>query len=1059
MLEKILRLVLDHRWPVIVLTLLLALLGIYNYQRLPIDAVPDITNVQVQINTEAPGYSPLEAEQRITFPVETVMSGLPELDYTRSLSRYGLSQVTVVFKEGTDIYFARQLVAERLLSIQSQLPAGIEPIMGPIATGLGEIFMYTVSAEPDALKPDGGSYTPTDLRTIQDWIIKPQLIQVEGVTEVNAIGGYKKEYHVTPYPEKLLAYDLTLEDIVQTLQRNNINVGAGYIERYGEQWLIRSPGQIETLDDIRNITVARRDGIPVSVGDIADVLIGKELRNGAALYNGKEAVLGTAFMLAGENSRIVAKAAADKLETINRSLPDGVTATTVYDRTALVDKTIATVQKNLLEGALLVIVVLFLLLGNLRAALITALVIPLSMLLTVTGMLSNGVSGNLMSLGALDFGLIVDGAVIIVENCLRRLSQAQKEGVGELELKKRLQVVFDATREVIKPATFGVFIIMVVYLPIFSLTGIEGKMFHPMAFTVVFALACALLLAITFVPAAVALFVRRPVAEKESSAIQWLQRYYEPILNWALVRPKLVLSSATVFIVLCILLATRLGAEFIPTLDEHDIALHALRIPGTGLQQAVSMQHQLEEALRQVPEVKSVFSKLGTAEVATDPMPPNVADTFVILKSRDEWPDPAKPKKALLNEIEELIGKVPGNNYEITQPIQMRFNELISGVRADVAIKVFGDDLTSLREIGEAIAAVLKSVPGAADVNVEQVTGLPVMTVRPDRVAIARYGLNIAEVQHTIEIAMGGEVTGQVFEGDRRFDLLVRLPESLRSEPDNLKYLPVPLPETRSHSESILGAGFDPLRDTLGHGRSYVPLNELASIEIEQGPNQIARENSKRRVVVTANVRERDLGSFIQEAQQRVIDQVELPAGSWLGYGGTFEQLLSASKRLQLIVPLALLLILGLLYMAFDSFRDSLIVFSGVPLALTGGVLLLWLRDIPFSISAGVGFIALSGIAVLNGIVMISFIKSLREKGQALTLAIMEGALTRLRPVMMTALVASLGFVPMAFNVGIGAEVQRPLATVVIGGIISSTLLTLLVLPVLYHLAYQQKTR
>jgi cobalt-zinc-cadmium resistance protein CzcA len=1052
MLDRLLRQVLDYRWPIMLLTASLALLGIYSYQHLPIDAVPDITNVQVQINTEAPGYTPLEAEQRITFPVETAMYGLPRLEYTRSLSRYGLSQVTVVFEEGTDIYFARQLIAERLQSLP--MPEGLQPTLGPIATGLGEIFMYIVAAAPDARKPDGTPYTPTDLRTVQDWIIKPQLVQAEGVTEVNAIGGYRKEYHVTPYPAKLLAYDLTLEDIVTALERNNLNVGAGYIEHNGEQWLIRAPGQIESLDDIRNITVTRRDGIPIGIGEVAEVLQGKELRTGAALLDGEEAVLGTAFMLMGENSRVVSRAAADKLVEINRSLPKGVTARAVYDRTDLVDKTIATVQKNLFEGALLVIAILFVLLGNMRAALITALVIPLSMLFTITGMVANKVSGNLMSLGALDFGLIVDGAVIIVENSLRRLALAQRNGLPDL--RARLDIVYDATREVIKPAMFGVFIIMAVYIPIFALTGIEGKMFHPMAFTVVFALACALLLAVSFVPAAVAVFVRGPVAEQDNRVMQWAHRHYAPALERALARPKPVLGIATGFVLVSLLLATRLGSEFIPTLDEHDIALHALRIPGTGLQQAVEMQHQLEAQLRQIAEVKTVFSKIGTAEVATDPMPPNVADTFVILKPRDEWPDPDKPKRQLLEELQAVARQVPGNNYEFTQPIQMRFNELISGVRADVAVKVFGDDLDTLYATGEAIKAVLQSVPGAADVGMEQVTGLPVMTVKPDRTAIARYGLDVAEVQHTVRIATGGQVAGQVFEGDRSFDLVVRLPELLRSNPDALMHLPVPLPETRSHVEPMLAAGFDPLRDTLGHGRSYVPLGELASVEVAPGPNQITRENGKRRVVVTANVRDRDLGSFIEEAQQRIIDEVSVPAGYWLDYGGTFEQLISASRRLQLVVPLALLLIFGLLYMTFNSIRDAAIVFTGVPLALTGGVLALWLRGIPLSISAAVGFIALSGVAVLNGVVMISFIRKLRAEGKAVAIAVTEGALTRLRPVLMTALVASLGFVPMAFNVGIGAEVQRPLATVVIGGILSSTVLTLFVLPVLYSLVYRR---
>jgi len=1037
MIERIVRFSIQQRWLVLAAAVVLAAVGIHSYQRLPIDAVPDITNVQVQINTSAPGYSPLESEQRITFPVETAMAGLPNLDYTRSISRYGLSQVTVVFDDRTNIYFARQLVAERLQSVASTLPDGIEPTLGPIATGLGEIFMYTVDAEEGARRPDGMPYSTTDLRTVQDWIVKPQLLLVDGVTEVNSIGGYVKEYHVTPHPAKLLAYQLSLGNVVTALQRNTLNVGAGYIERNGEQWLVRSPGQVESLDDIRRIPLARRSGLPVTVADVADVGVGKELRSGAATQDGHEVVLGTAMMLTGENSRGVARRVAAKLEEIKPSLPAGVTVTTVYDRTTLVDKTIETVRKNLLEGALLVIVVLFLLLGNLRAALITALVIPLSMLFAVTGMVSNRVTGNLMSLGAIDFGLIVDGAVIIVENCLRRLGIAQREHGRLLDLRERLQAVFEATMEVFKPSMFGMLIIMIVYLPIFTLDGVEGKMFQPMAFTVVLALLGALVLALTFVPAAVAIFVRGPVKDRDNPVMRGARRGYAPVLRLALAHPVTVLSVAFVLVASSLVMAARMGTEFLPNLDEGDIALHAMRIPGTGLEQVIDMQQQLEAELHRLPEVERIFGRIGTAEIANDPMPPNVADTYLILKPRQEWPDPQKPKAELVAELERLAGSVPGNNYEFTQPIQMRFNELISGVRADVAIKIYGDDLDLLRDAGAATEAILASVAGAADVRMEQVSGLPMLTVRPDRASLARFGLDMADVQDAVRIGVGGEVAGTVYEGDRRFDLVVRLPEGLRRSPETLRNLPIALPEDTGRGESDL---------------PYVPLGELATVEAVPGPNQVTRENGKRSVVVTANVRGRDLGSFIDEARQRIMQELELPVGYSVDYSGSFEQLQAASQRLRLVVPLAFLLIFGLLFMAFGSARDALLVFSGVPLALTGGILSLWLREIPLSISAAVGFIALSGVAVLNGVVMVSFIRNLRAQGIDAYNAIVEGALTRLRPVLMTALVAGLGFVPMAFNVGTGAEVQRPLATVVIGGIISSTMLTLVVLPVLYRL-------
>lgn len=1037
MLERIVYISIAQRWTVMFAVIGLCALGAYNFQRLPIDAVPDITNVQVQINTEAPGFSPLEAEQRVTFAVETAIAGLPRLEHTRSISRYGLSQVTAVFEDGTDLYFARQLINERIQQVKDQLPKGLEPELGPIATGLGEIYMYTVEPKPGAKNAEGAEWTSTELRTLQDWVVRPQLRNIPGVTEVNTIGGFVKQFHVTPYPQKLLAFGLTIRDVMEALSSNNSNAGAGYIERSGEQYLIRVPGQVATMDEVRRIIVANRHGLPIRIGDVADVHLGEELRTGAATENGREVVLGTVFMLVGENSRTVSQRVKERLVEVNKSLPEGVVAKTMYDRTTLVDRTIETVQKNLLEGALLVVVILFVLLGNIRAALITAAVIPITMLITITGMVQGRVSGNLMSLGALDFGLIVDGAVIIIENCLRRFGMAQHALGRLLSAEERHKLAAEATAEVIRPSIFAVFIITVVYVPIFALTGTEGKMFHPMAFTVVIALLSALILSLTFVPAAVAIFVTGKVDEKENLIMRGARRVYEPLLRFALANRFVMVGSAVLLVLFGGLLASRMGSEFIPSLDEGDIALHALRIPGTSLSQAVGMQTALESRLKQFPEVDRVFAKLGTAEVATDPMPPSVADTFVMIKDRAEWPDPLKPKTQLVAEMEAAVREIPGNNYEFVQPIQMRFNELISGVRSDVAVKVYGDDMDQLAEIGEKIEAVVSSVSGAADAKVEQVSGLPVLSILPDRAALDRFGLNIADVQDVIEVALGGRSVGQVFEGDRRFDLVVRLPETVRTDLDALKRLPIPLPLRT-------GAG-----DTATRAPIYVPLQEVATFEVAIGPNQIQRENGKRRIVVTANVRSRDLGSFIADLRKAIDERVTLPPGHWLEYGGTFKQLTSATQRLQIVVPLALLLIFGLLFTAFNSVRAALIVFSGVPLALTGGIAALWLRDIPLSISAGVGFIALSGVAVLNGVVMVSFIRNLMASGHELEPAITEGALTRLRPVLMTALVASLGFVPMAFNVGAGSEVQRPLATVVIGGIISSTILTLLVLPAL----------
>ncbi|HXI11130.1 MAG TPA: CusA/CzcA family heavy metal efflux RND transporter [Thermoanaerobaculia bacterium] len=1041
MLERILRFSIRQRWLILALTLAVAALGVYNYQKLPIDAVPDITNVQVQINTEASGFTPYEVEQRITFPIETAMAGLPSLDFTRSISRYGLSQVTVVFHDGTDIYFARNLINERVQGVKDQLPAGITPTMGPIATGLGEIFLWTVEARPNAVQADGKPYTATDLRTIQDWIVRPQLRNIPGVADVNSIGGYVKQFHVTPDPNKLMAYGLTFRSILEALGNNNANAGAGYIEHGGEQYLIRAPGQVKTLEEIEQIIVGSNSGAPVYIRDVAAVAIGKELRTGAATRNGQEAVLGTVFMLMGENSRTVSQRVAARMKEVNSTLPPGVEAKTVYDRTTLVDAAINTVKKNLIEGAILVIVILFLFLGNIRAAIVTAMVIPLSMLFTITGMVTNKVSGNLLSLGALDFGLIVDGAVIIVENCVRRMAERQHQLGRLLTRSERFELVFSASKEVRKATMFGELIIMIVYLPILTLTGVEGKMFRPMAFTVIAALLGAMILSVTFVPAMVAMLLRGKVSEKENPIVRWVRLRYEPSLDWVMKRRKRVAGMAVALVAASLVLAATMGSEFLPSLDEGDLLVHALRIPGTSLTQAVELQHTLEKRLGKFPEVKEVFAKIGTAEIATDPMPPSVADVYVMMKPPSEWPS-KKSKPEVVAGIEKELRNLPGNNYEFIQPIQMRFNELIAGVRSDVAVKVFGDDMEVLESTGKAIEKILEKVDGASDVKLEQVTGLPVLSIQMDRPALARYGLNVTDVQEIVQIAVGGEEAGQIFEGDRRFDLIVRLPEDVRTDIEKLKLIPIPLP---------VRAGAP------AGGMNYIPLGSVAKFDVAPGPNQVSREDGKRHIIVTANVRGRDIGSFVSEAEDAIRTGVTIPAGYWTTWGGQFEQMMSATRRLQVVVPVALLLILALLFISFGNLKDSLLVFTGVPLALTGGILALWLRGIPLSISAGVGFIALSGVAVLNGLVMISFIQSLRQEGRPLDAAIREGAISRLRPVLMTALVASLGFVPMALASGTGAEVQRPLATVVIGGIISSTILTLLVLPALYRMFHHDR--
>ncbi|MBL8887267.1 MAG: CusA/CzcA family heavy metal efflux RND transporter [Phycisphaerales bacterium] len=1120
MLEALLRFSITNRWLVVILTAAVAIVGIFQLQKLPIDAVPDITNNQVQINALAPSLSPFEVEQQVTFPMENALSGIPGLQSTRSLSRNGFSQVTAIFDDGVDIYFARQQVGERLREASGSLPPGVETVMGPIATGLGEIYMYTVEYEHPRGKgatatngkagwqSDGSYLTPEGrrltsdldqaayLREVQDWIIRPQLKGVKNVAGVDAIGGYVKQYHVQPDPMKLVSYGLTFADVITALEKNNVSTGAGYIEHKGESYLVRATGRIQTIDEIGAIVVGKRNGVPIYIRDIvepgAGIGIGRELRTGSASENGEDVVVGTAIMLLGANSRTVAADVDAKMTEIQRTLPEGIKAKTVLNRTKLVDATIATVQRNLLEGAILVVVVLLLLLGNWRAALICASAIPLAMLMTVTGMVQGRVSGNLMSLGAIDFGLIVDGAVIIVENCLRRLAERQHREGRLLTLQERLHEVMIASKEMVQPSVFGQAIIITVYFPILALTGVEGKMFNPMAMTVIFALISAFILSLTFVPAMVALCITGKVTEKDMFLIRWAKAIYRPVLLWSVRLRYSVVVTAVVLFAASVLLFTRLGQEFVPTLDEKDIAMHAMRIPSTSLSQSQAMQHDVERTISSFPEVAFVYSKTGTAELASDPMPPNVSDTFIILKDKSTWRSQAELDKLIRAKIEEneelgghgtdsgehsghgshehaaaeahkgkliqllqlTIAQVPGNNLEFTQPIQMRFNELISGVRGDVAVKVYGDDFNSMQKTAAEVLAALESVPGAEDAKVEQTEGLPIMTIEPNRAALARYGLNISDVQDVIAVAMGGREAGLLFEGDRRFDLVVRLPDALRGKIEVLERLPIPLAREQGESkQAVQTASIDGGTGLLqGHTDiGFVPLGEVANVEIAEGINQISREQGKRRIVVQANVRGRDLGSFVTEAQARV-GAIKLPAGQWLVWGGQYENLVAAKQRLSVVVPICFVLIFMLLFGTFKSVKYALLVFAAVPLGLTGGIVALWLRNMPFSISAAVGFIALSGVAVLNGLVMVSFINQLRRQGIERDTAILQGCLVRVRPVLMTALVASLGFVPMALARGTGAEVQRPLATVVIGGLISSTLLTLVVLPALYRI-------
>ncbi len=1045
MLEKIIEFSIRQSAVVLLATIALAGIGIYNFTRLPIDAVPDITNVQVQINTNVSALSPVEIEQQITFPIEWSMGGLPKVEQIRSISRYGLSQVTVIFEDGTDIFWARQLVGERLTEARESLPDGLaEPQMGPISTGLGEIYMWSVEAVGP--RPDGSEYTQQDLRTVQDWIIRPQLRTVPGVTEVNSIGGYEQQFHINPDTAKLMAYGLTLRDMMLAIAENNANAGGGYIEHAGEAYLVRATGLIGSIEDIENIKVKSVDGVPVYIRDVAEIVIGKELRTGAGTHDGEEVVIGTAMMLLGANSRTVSEGVHDRMEEIGKTLPENIVVKTLYNRTYLVDATLHTIEKNLVEGAILVVVILLLLLGNLRAAVIVACAIPLSMLFAVTGMVENKVSANLLSLGAVDFGIIVDGAVVFVENIVRRASEEQEKKGRKLTNEERINVISAAGKQVAKPTLFGILIIMIVYLPILTLTGVEGKMFKPMSLVVLMALTGALILTFTFVPAACAVFLRGKFSEKESFVIRWIKNTYRPALFVAMRMRWLTIGVASAVLAVSGLIASGLGSEFVPQLGEGALAVQPARIPSIGITTSIEMQKDLEKALvEEFPdEIQSIFARTGTAEVATDPMGPNVSDTYLMLYPREKWTR-AKTQEELASEIEAFLETIPGQNFEISQPIELRFNELISGVRSDLAVKIFGDDLDLLLKSGNEIAEVLTGIQGASDVKVEQVSGLSVLTIDIDREKIARYGLNVSDVQEVVSIAFGGEEAGTLYQGDRRFPIIVRLPEEIRGKVDLVRQVPIPLPESTAPEQDMGGT----MRE-MGSEIRYIPLEAIADIEIAEGPNQISRENAKRRIVVQANIRGRDMGSFVAEAQEKLDAMVKLPEGYYITWGGQFENLAKARKRLMIVVPIALSLIFIMLFTAFGNVRHAIIVYTGVPLALTGGVFGLWLRGMPFSISAGVGFIALSGVAVLNGVVMITFINELLDSGKSTRDAVIEGSLARLRPVLMTALVASLGFVPMALNTGMGSEVQRPLATVVIGGLITSTILTLFVLPTLY---------
>nr|WP_315593770.1 CusA/CzcA family heavy metal efflux RND transporter [uncultured Cupriavidus sp.] len=1064
MIESILTGAVRFRWLVLFLTVVIGAIGAWQLNLLPIDVTPDITNKQVQINTVVPTLSPVEVEKRVTYPIETAIAGLNGVENTRSLSRNGFSQVTVIFKESANLYFMRQQVSERLAQARPNLPDGVQPQMGPVSTGLGEVVHYSVEFQfPDgkgATVKDGepgwqsdGSFL-TDrgerlservsklayLRTVQDWIIRPQLRTTQGVADVDSLGGYVKQFVVEPDTAKMAAFGISYSELGQALEDANLSVGANFIRRSGESYLVRADARIKTADEIARAVVAQRQGVPITVSQVANVNIGGELRSGAASRNGVETVVGSALMLVGGNSRTVAQAVGDKLDQITRTLPPGVVIVPTLNRSQLVVATIETVAKNLAEGALLVVVILFALLGNWRAALIAAMVIPLSLLISAIGMNSLNISGNLMSLGALDFGLIIDGAVIIVENALRRLAERQKHEGRLLTLQERLEEVIASSREMMRPTIYGQLVIFLVFLPCLTFQGVEGKMFSPMVITLMLALASAFVLSLTFVPAMIAVLLRKEVSETEVKVIAVTKQRYRPWLERAVVRPAPFIGAGVAVLVAASLSFTFVGREFMPTLDEQNLNLSSVRIPSTSIDQSVAIDLPLERAVLSLPEVQTVYSKAGTASLAADPMPPNASDNYIILKPKSEWPEGITTKEQVIERIREKTAPMVGNNYDVTQPIEMRFNELIGGVRSDVAVKLYGENLDELATTAQKIAAVLRKTPGATDVRVPLTGGFPTFDLVFDRAAIARYGLTVKEVADTISAAMAGRAAGQVFDGDRRFDIVVRLPSTQRENLDVLGALPVMLPVVANQP------------------RASVPLRQLVQFRFTQGLNEVSRDNGKRRVYIEANVGDgRDLGSFVDDAADRIAREVKLPPGMWIEWGGQFQNLQAATKRLAIIVPACFVLIAAALYLAIGSAVLTATVLTAVPLALAGGVFALMLRGIPFSISAAVGFIAVSGVAVLNGLVLISAIRKRLEDGMAPNVAVIEGAMERVRPVLMTALVASLGFVPMAIATGTGAEAQKPLATVVIGGLFTATVLTLFVLPAICGMVLRRR--
>ena len=1065
MIDRLLDTAIRFRWAVVAITMIVALYGVFQLLKVPIDAVPDVTNKQVQINTAAPAFNPLDIERLVTYPVETAMAGIPGLEATRSLSRNGFSQVTAVFEEGTDIYFARQQVVERLSQAKDNLPASVEPQMGPITTGLGDVLMWMVDykaagtrdnpriAGKPGPQPDGAYLTPEGemlrteveklayLRTVQDWLIRPQLRSVGGTAGVDALGGYVKQFVVQPDPSRMATYGVSFTELADALEAANISVGANFIQRGGEAFLVKADGRIRTVDEIGRATVTMRNGVAVAVRDVANVIVGGELRAGSAAQKGKEAVAGTVLMRAGANSRIVARDASIKLAEIAKSLPPGIEVNEAYNRSKLVNSTIGTVEENLLFGALLVIAVLFWLLGNIRAAIIAALVIPLSFLMMAMGMNATGTSGNLMSLGALDFGLIVDGSIIIIENCLRRLAERQHERGRLLNLTERLHEVFEASKEMVRPTIFGQAIIFLVFAPLMTFTGIEGKMFTPMAITVMLALLGAFILSLTFVPAMIAILIRGKVAEKDVKAIAWTKERYEPMLRRIVARPWPWIGAGVGTFVLAALIFTTLGREFIPTLDEGDLVIEVKGIPSMSLAQTTTQHLTAQKLLAGMPEIATFYSKIGTADLGNDPMPPNAGDLFIILKPKGEWPDGVDTKEEVIARIEEKLIPLSGVTADMSQPIQMRFNELVAGVRSDVAIKLFGDDLEELGRQAQRVKTILESIPGAADVNVEQTEGFPTLDVQFDREAIARYGLKLEDVTDTVSAALGGRESGLVFEGDRRFDIVVRLDNATRDNLDAVGALPVMLPSNGSGT------------------RSSVPLRELAKFQFAEGINQVSRENGRRRVVVQANVRGSDLGTFVEEAKTKVEAQIKLPSGSYVEWGGQYENLQAASARLSIVVPVVFIAIFAILFVALGGWPAAAAVYSAVPLGLAGGVFGLAIAGLPFSVSAAVGFIVLSGVTVLNGLVVMSSIGTRIQKEMPVDQAVIEGTMERVRAVLMTGIVPAIGFVPMALATGQGAEVQKPLAIVVIFGLITATLLTLFVLPAISHLLLRGRTK